>query len=237
MNLNLQGKKINYKIIGTGDPFLLIHGWGGSSQSLQKLAQLLAIKYQTFVIDLPGFGLTDKPDPGWGVGEYAKFLIDFIEKLNLKPVIYFGHSFGGGLGIFMAAKYPNQIKKLILCSASYKRYPSKTTKISRFFSWLPPLFKKIIYKIFFPDSDLYKVPDLEENFRKIVTQDLTSSLQAIKTPTLVLWGGNDKETPIEQAYELHKKINHSRLKIFPEIGHNLPLQHPQLVYDEINKFL
>ena len=137
----------------------------------------------------------------------------------------------------MAAKYPNQIKKLILCSASYKRYPSKTTKISRFFSWLPPLFKKIIYKIFFPDSDLYKVPDLEENFRKIVTQDLTSFLQAIKTPTLVLWGGNDKETLIEQAYELHKKINHSRLKIFLETGHNLPLQNPQLVYDEINKFL
>jgi len=237
MKLDLYGKTINYQISGTGNPFLFVHGWGGNLYSLQILAQLFSTKYMTITIDLPGFGLSDKPDPEWGVGEYAKFLIDFINKLNLKSVIFFGHSFGGALGIFIAANYPNYIKKLILCAASYKRNSPKTTKMSRLFSWLPPQLKKIIYKIFFPHSDLYRVPELEANFRKIVRQDLTSDLQSIKSPTLILWGMKDKQTPIHHAYELHKKIKNSQLKIFPEIGHNLPLQHSQTVYQEIKKFL
>lgn len=237
MKLDLYGKTINYQISGTGNPFLFVHGWGGNLYSLQALAQLFSTKYMTITIDLPGFGLSDKPDPEWGVGEYAKFLIDFIKKLNLKPVIYFGHSFGGALGIFITANYPNYINKLILSAASYKRNSPKTTKISRLFSRLPPQLKKISYKIFFPYSDLYKVPELEANFRKIVSQDLTSLLPAIKTSTLILWGKADRETPIEHAYELQKAIKNSQLKIFPEIGHNLPLQHPQLVYQEIKKFL
>src|SRR3989344_2635207 len=111
MKLDLYGKTINYQISGTGNPFLFVHGWGGNLYSLQILAQLFSTKYMTITIDLPGFGLSDKPDPEWGVGEYAKFLIDFINKLNLKSVIFFGHSFGGALGIFIAANYPNYIKK------------------------------------------------------------------------------------------------------------------------------
>ena len=87
MNLDLSGKLVNYKISGKGDPLLLIHGWGGSSNSLEKLAQLLSSEYKAITLDLPGFGQSDRPESDWGVGEYAKFLVDFIDRLNLKPVI------------------------------------------------------------------------------------------------------------------------------------------------------
>ena len=237
MNLDLSGKLVNYKISGKGDPFLLVHGWGGSSDSLKKLALLLSSEYKAITLDLPGFGKSDNPDPDWGVEEYAKFLVEFIDRLNLKPVIFFGHSFGGALGIYIASNYPNYIKRLILCGASYKRTAPSTTKISRLMNWLPPIVKKTVYKVFFPQSDLYKVPHLEANFRKIVTQDLTPVLKSIKAPTLILWGEEDRQTPVSHARELHDAINHSQLKIFPNIGHNLPLLHPKIVQEEIKKFL
>jgi len=237
MKIDLNGRAVNYEIKGKGGTIILVHGWGGSSKSLEGLAQLLSAKYNTISVDLPGFGLSEKPDPDWGVGEYAQFLIDFICQLKLRPVIFFGHSFGGSLGIYLAANYPDYIKKLILSGPSYKRNPPSTTKISRLFQFLPYALRKFIYKIFFPGSDLYKVPSLESNFRKIVTQDLTPFLQSIKTPTLILWGEDDIQTPVNKVKELHEKIVNSRLKIFPEIGHNLPLKYPELVYSAIKKFL
>ena len=237
MHLDLNGRTINYKVSGNGDSFLLVHGWGGNSKSLEDLATLLSAKYQVITVDLPGFGHSSGPDPDWGVGEYAQFLIDFICELKLRPVIYFGHSFGGALGIFLAKKYPEYIGKLILSGASYKRYAPTTSKISILFKWLPSIVKKVLYKVIFPQSDLFKVPSLEKNFRKIVRQDLSPLLPSIKIPTLILWGENDKETPILQAYELEKRIKNSRFKIFPDIGHNLPLLKPLIVFEEINKFM
>lgn len=237
MILDLNDKTISYQIKGKGNPILLVHGWGGSSKSLETLAQLLSGKYKTIIIDLPGFGSSSKPDPSWGIDEYSNLLVDFIDKLNVKPVVFFGHSFGGTLGIFIASKYPSYISKLILCAASYKRNAPSTAKISKYFIWVPPILKIIIYKLLFPQSDLYKIPELQVNFRKIVSRDLTPVLKTIKTPSLILWGEKDSQTPASYALELKKNLNSSRLKIFPEIGHNLPLQHPQLVYQEIKKFI
>ncbi|MBI4226086.1 alpha/beta hydrolase [Candidatus Roizmanbacteria bacterium] len=237
MKLKLNRKTINYEIKGKGDPFLLVHGWGGNSSSLENLSKLLSSQYKTITLDLPGFGLSSKPDPDWGVEEYAKFLINIIDKLKLKPVVYFGHSFGGALGFYVAANYPTYIKKLIISGGSYKREKPTSTVLSRLFKWFPTFIKIIIYKVIYPQSDRYKLPTLEANFRKIMTLDLTPIIHQIKTPTLILWGEDDIQTSVELAKEAHQKIKNSQIKIFPEIGHNLPLKYPQLVYGEMEKFL
>jgi len=80
MKLKITNKIINYEVNGKGEHFLLVHGWGGGSKSLESLGSLLAKKYKVIALDLPGFGKSDKPDPDWGVGEYAQFIIDFFCK-------------------------------------------------------------------------------------------------------------------------------------------------------------
>lgn len=235
MFLSISGKKIYYKIEGSGKPLILIHGWGGSSKSLIKLSNLLSFQFKTILIDLPGFGLSDNPDSDWGVEEYANFLIDFLNQIRIQKTLYFGHSFGGSLGIYLAVRYPKIIDKLILCASSYKR-TNKSSRFSKYFYKSPKIFKKILYKIFFPSSDLFKYPHLESNFRKILSQDLSSYLVMVNQPTLILWGKDDKEIPETRALEAKDKIINVRLKIFPDIGHDLPLKYPQLVAKEILKF-
>ena len=225
---------INYEEKGQGEPIIFVHGWGGSINSFIQLANLIPNNYRVIKIDLPGFGKSDLPGHDWGVEEFGRCLVDFLKTLHIEKVIYFGHSFGGSLGIFLAAHYPKLITKLILCAPSYKREVRKSKGL---LSRLPQTLRIILYRIFFPHSDLWRFPRLESNFRKIVQQDMTAYLPKIKTKTLILWGKADRETPIEQADLLHKKISNSILKTFPDIGHNLPLQHPELVYQELKKFL
>ena len=152
----INGKKIHYIKMGSGDKaMLLVHGWGGSHKSLRKLQESLSKDRLTYSIDLPGFGRSDLPAKTWGVEEYAAHVVAFIKKMKLESVIYLGHSFGGALGIYIAANYPDLIDKLILCAPSFKR-SQKYCKLSKyeefkFFVYNIPgitLLRKIFYKVF-----------------------------------------------------------------------------------------
>lgn len=239
MIVTLGGKSIFYEIEGSGRPIVLIHGWGGSSESLKQLAFHLSKNFQTIRVDLPGFGQSDNPDPAWGIEEYAKIIVDLIIKLGFKKVYYFGHSFGANLGIYLANSNSEMINKLIICASSFKRTGKSSIvakKLQKLFQIPRPL-KYLAYRIFFPKSDLYKLPQLETNFRKIVVEDLTESLPKITQPTLILWGKKDTYTLVENAYLAAKLIKNSKLKVFNEFGHGLPLYQPELISYEITKFL
>jgi pimeloyl-ACP methyl ester carboxylesterase len=246
MHQLINGKNIHYEKIGEGRPILFVHGWGGSIKSLRPLATLVAKDRQAILIDLPGFGHSQAPDPDWGVKEYSKLLIDFIQSQQFPQFDFFGHSFGGGLGIFIASQYPKYINHLILCNSALQR-TGKTSKKAQLAKkllenqLLPPkltfFLRKLSYRIFFPNSDLIRHPHLESNFRKIMTEDLTNYLNKITAKTLILWGGNDKDTPVSYAHVIHEKIKDSSLKIFVDQTHGLPLHHPELLYPELQKFL
>lgn len=245
MFLDVSGKKVYYEQMGKGPPLLFVHGWGGTSASLLPLANLFT-GHETYVLDLPGFGKSGLPDPTWGVEEYASLVGQFCTQLGLKDIIYFGHSFGGSLGIYLASTKPEPVKKLILCNSAFSRHPEQGRRISEIMRFLVLRFgglgmtnkiKRLLYRVFFPNSDSMKYPHLETNFRKIITQDLSHLLPSIKIPTLVLWGSTDKDTPVQMAHELHEKIEGSELKIFEGVTHGLPLKYPELVYKEMIKFL
>jgi len=247
MYIQIHNRKIHYKKIGSGKPILFVHGWGGTIYSLHKLACLASKKYTSYLIDLPGFGKSDNPPEHWGVEGYAELIKIFIEKVISSKTHYVGHSFGGEIGIYLAAHFPNSICTLTLCNSSFKRQ-NKVSKVAQMLKWIPkeknilirmmyPYIKKLYYTIIKKQSDLIKYPHLEKNFRKIVTQDLTSDTNKIHHPTLILWGELDTYTPVIWAYELEKNISKSILHVFPEVGHNLPIRYPERVWQKINDFL
>jgi len=241
-------KEINFEIEGFKEPkILMVHGWSGTIQSLKALGNLLSNHASIIRIDLPGRGKSTPPDKNWGVEEYAKHLVDFMKNNQLENCIYFGHSFGGTLGIYIAVNYPEMISKLIVCAPSYNRKPknintkqNKKYLIHKLLKKIPGtsrLIKKIYYKIMFPNSELYKVPGLEENFKKVITQDLTPIVKQIKQPTLILWGDKDADVPIKDAYYLKESIKNSVLEVYPNRTHGVPITEPKLLYKNIKDFL
>lgn len=248
MFITVRGKRVYYEAYGKGSECaVFVHGWGGSHRSLKKLAEKSAKKLYSVILDLPGFGKSQNPDPDWGVGEYAELVAAFMRELKLDRPVFFGHSFGGSLGIYIAANNLYTFSKLILCASSFKRTGKKcrlASGMNRLVNVYVPFLKEALaktkpwlYKIFFRGSDLTKYPHLESNFRKIVAQDLSALPASITVPTLILWGARDTYTPPEFADELELKISNSKKVIFPHKTHNLPIRYPDCVWNEMKVFL
>jgi pimeloyl-ACP methyl ester carboxylesterase len=248
MYVTVASKKINYEVLGKKGPWVVfVHGWGGTHKSLRKLASLASRHYRALVFDLPGFGRSDNPDPSWGVGEYAKLVEMLLKELKVDNPVYFGHSFGGSLGIYLAAKGMVDMQALVLCASSYKRTGKKSglaVRTKRIVTTLLPFLEEtmarirpFLYRIFFRNSDLAKYPHLERNFRLIVANDLTPLVSAVSVPTLIVWGGRDTATPLDFAHELHESIAGSTLRIYPHKSHNLPLRYPEDVWKDMRAFL
>ena len=134
----INGLKINYRIIGEGKPFLILHGWGSQSAKWQKVGELLTSKGLKVIIpDLPGFGESEKPKTVWNLDDYCNFVREFIDFLNLDKFYLLGHSFGGALAVKCSLRFPEKIDKLFLVGAACVRRKSFKVK-----------FLKIISKIF-----------------------------------------------------------------------------------------
>ena len=79
MQINVDGININYIDEGQGSVVLLLHGWGGSIQTMMPIANMLKDKCRVIVMDLPGFGESDNPVEPWNSYDYAACINKFIE--------------------------------------------------------------------------------------------------------------------------------------------------------------
>lgn len=246
MEIQINGKKIVYEVRGNGQSVVLVHGWGGSKESMKGIYNELLTNYKVFILDLPGFGESDLPEKDWGVDEYSEIVMKFMKQMKLNKPVFFGHSFGGGIGIKLASENRAYFSKLILCAAAYYREPKEASSIKYFKKVLPnydqvkkklsPL-KRLYYKALHPRSDSQKHPELESNFRKIITQDLCEEAKLIITPTLLLWGDKDIDTPISHAKKLKSFIRGSELKVYENKSHSLPLKEPVEITTQIDNFI
>lgn len=245
MNISVSGMHIHYEEVGdshTADstPTIFIHGWGGSSRSLASLAQTLAPSVRGYLIDLPGFGHSSDPPPSWGVSEYAQCVQEFVKEAGLvSPVSIVGHSFGGSIALYLAAHYPQLVAKIVVCAPSWHRHtasivPSRhVSKMLHHF----PLVRRVLYRVLFPRSDLMRYPKLEQNFKKIVREDLSQSVRTIGQNVLIIWGKDDTYVPVTDAVLLHELLPQSILRVYPGMRHDLPLTHSDLITDSIRVFL
>ena len=104
---------------GTGEPVLLIHGFGASSYSWRHVIEPLAQKNRVITIDLKGFGDSPKPrDDAYSVYEQARLVRNFILENDLQNLHIVGHSYGGGVAlavsIYLSASNPGLQKSLVL---------------------------------------------------------------------------------------------------------------------------
>lgn len=77
-----------------GFPLFLIHGLGGSIESWTNNIEFLSKKFRIIALDLPGFGLSDKPKVSYTINFYVNFLEKFIKKLKIKHLFLIGSSLG-----------------------------------------------------------------------------------------------------------------------------------------------
>ena len=107
-------QRIAYLDIGTGPPVILIHGFGGSMWQWEHQQHALSQHFRTLTLDLPGSGLSDKPDIDYVPEQMLDFCVGFMDALQIPQATLIGNSMGAGLAIGMALDYPSRVDKLVL---------------------------------------------------------------------------------------------------------------------------
>ncbi|MCX6760644.1 MAG: alpha/beta hydrolase [Candidatus Nealsonbacteria bacterium] len=250
--VTINNLKINYKIAGNGPAVLLLHGWGGSSDSWLEVEEFL-VKENYFVIapDLPGFGKSAPPPEPWGIQDYSDFIFNFTEKLKLDSFFLLGHSFGGRIAIKFSGQHADKLKSLILCDAAGIRIePNIKTKTimaaakvgnvlfsHRLFAVIKERLRNIFYFLL-RNRDYVKADGvMRETIKKALGENLFSELPKIKVKTLIVWGEADQLVPVKCAHVFNKKIVGSQLNIMPKIGHSPHLEAPEKLSQIIIYFL
>lgn len=250
MLLRINGLETYFTEAGEGEPVVLLHGWGASSQSVADLSAALADTFRVLAVDLPGFGWSQAPPEAWGTAEYAGHLERLMQETGMPGAALLGHSFGGRIAIRVAARQPARVSRLVLVASAGIRPRRRvgyylrlaTAKLARWFFTLPgwgATGQRAISRVSgrFGSRDYRAAGNMRPTLVKVVNEDLTPLLPAVQAPTLILWGDQDEEVPRGAMEIMAARIPGARLVVFEGAGHFPFLDMPERFCRTVKEFL
>jgi pimeloyl-ACP methyl ester carboxylesterase len=209
----VDGVKIHYITAGEGEPVILIHGLYSSSATNWRLPGVfgaLAKNHQVVAIDLPGHGLSDKPDSAEAYGEQlVEDVVALMDHLKIKKAHVAGYSMGGMVSMKLMAKYPDRLISVAVCGMGWLREGSPQQRL-----WARMPGGRINET---PISFVHGMAELA------ITKE---ELKAIQTPVEVIVGDED---PIQKFYVEPLKEVRSDWNIveIPAAGHLICVIKPE----------
>ena len=113
----VNGVKIHYVIGGSGDPLILLHGFGQNWYMWNRLMPELSRHFTVVAPDLRGMGESDKPDTGYDKKTMAVDIHELVKSLGYKSINLAGHDIGLMVAYAYAAQFGAEVKKLALMDA------------------------------------------------------------------------------------------------------------------------
>lgn len=215
---------------------IILHGWTSETKKWEPFLKYLPGK----LLKIPG--LTEKIDRPWTLDDYLEWLKKKIDK----RVVLIGHSNGGRIAIAFAAKYPERVEKLILIDSAGIYHKKLALQIKRIlFKLVAKIGKKIapsnklknlLYKLAGEKDYKNADPIQKQTMINLISTDLTPMLTKIPIPTLIIWGKDDKITPLRDGKLMHQKIKGSKLKIL-NAKHSPQFSHPKEVARLIHEYI
>lgn len=202
------------------------HGWGQSHAAFLPLAESLKGAGRHILVDFPGFGSSPRPETDWDVQDYADATAAFIKAQGLKNIIWVGHSFGGRVGIRLAACYPELVGGLFLIAAAgLKRKRPFWQRLYfaariRVFKLLKALgFNQDKLRARFGSRDYNTAGAMRGILVKTISEDLTELAQKVRCPVMLVYGEHDGETPPEFGHRYAGLIPGARVVVLEGQDH------------------
>ncbi|MBU6228787.1 MAG: alpha/beta fold hydrolase [Cyanobacteria bacterium REEB459] len=139
-----QGHRITYTVEGSGQPILLIHGFGASLGHWRKnITPLAQAGYRVYALDLLGFGDSDQPAMAYSLELWQTLLYDFWSQFIQAPTVYIGNSIGGLLTLMMLADHPGTARAgaVLNCAGGLNHRPDE---LQAPLSWVMAAFTQLV---------------------------------------------------------------------------------------------
>lgn len=244
--------------MGTGRPLVLIHDLFGSHEDFTAILQPLAERMHVILIDLPGFGESEKPRKyAYGFEGFAETVLDALAALSLSRVTLLGHGFGGGIALTLASRHPSVAERLILVDpAVYELRPTVLFRLARTPGIGRLLLKQLVgvrsFGRLMPHSDA-RAPRVKAEYDRFNSPDgreaavlaldacmdlrpVQAVVPRISTPTLVVWGDSDPMLSPHEGRRLARELSRGTLVVLGA-GHWPHQELPALFVEHVVEFL
>lgn len=227
--VQLNDIEMHYQIVGSGEPLLLLHGFGGCGDDWQPVIQVLAKQFQLIIPDLRGHGWSTNPAKTFTHRQSAADVLALLDHLALQHVRAMGISTGGMTLLHMATRQPERTEAMVLIGAT-SYFPSQARAImaaSR--DKTPPGVRERQQKCAKRGGE--QADELSAQFMafKDSYDDMnftTPYLSTIKARTLIVHGDRDIFFPVTIPVEMYQAIRGAELWIVPG-GDHVPIFGPR----------
>jgi pimeloyl-ACP methyl ester carboxylesterase len=230
-----------YEIRGTGVPLVLLHGGGSTiDTSFGNVLDPLAKNRQVIAFDQRGHGRTADVDRPFSFEESADDTAALLRYLKVDRADFMGYSNGGTIGLQIAIRHPEIVRKMVVMSGMFRRDGANPEfwegfKHARLETM--PLELRDAYLKTAPHPE-----QLQSFFDKSVRRmqefkDIPADqIRSIAAPTLVMIGDNDVVRP-EHAVETFRLLPHAQLAVLPGTDHMMMVKQTDWEVSMVDAFL
>lgn len=249
---------LHSKILGSGQPFLILHGFLGMSDNWKTLGNKYAENFEVHLIDQRNHGRSFHSEE-FSYDLMVDDLKNYIDFHNLENCILLGHSMGGKTAMQFALTYPDLIQKLIIADIAPKTYPAHHQYILKALSevdfsiqtsrkeieevlnnYIPEkgviqfLMKNIYRKEKTELAYRFNLPILLNEYHEVVTS--FQSTNVFNKPTLFLKGSNSNYITSDDRVTIERNFSNADIKEISNSGHWLHAEQPQEFYQKTINF-
>ncbi|MFT4056108.1 MAG: alpha/beta hydrolase [Novosphingobium sp.] len=252
------GLKIHYKDEGPKNaPVLfMVHGSESSLRTWDRITLALKGRYRIIRYDIPGYGLSDgATDTAAKTMQPTDIPVELLTRLGVKKLTFVGVSSGGTMGMYLAARRPDLVERLILSNTpsdpvdtSHLVMPKSfldATERSKQTGFRDQTFWNEFLSYFAGDAarispqtrkeyyDFYRrIP--EKNLIALVARigdgkQATIEMAKVRKPTFLIWGAADHLLPESAANAIARYLKNAQISrvMMPDVGHYPPLEVPE----------
>jgi pimeloyl-ACP methyl ester carboxylesterase len=242
IDLVADGVRLNAVECGSGDPLLLLHGWGACVPFWKETIPALAERHRVIAFDWPGFGLSEAAGP-FTIDRYVSLLGKVMDALGLRSATIVGHSMGGAIATAFALAHPERVTKLVQVCAPIDgatAFPWYIVLASLpIVRWFVFLFGKIRWirrvsaRLFTSTVPMYD--EVIDQAGRIPYAAIVGTIRSMRSthlpverlavPTHAIVSGRDRIVRPAQA-ELQRATPGITITPFPDCGHCPPVECP-----------
>lgn len=239
----VEGARVRYVDRGTGPAVVLVHGFASSLDTWRPVAEALVASHRVIALDLKGFGWTDRPPGDYSPAAQAALVWALLDQLGVKEAAVVAHSWGASVALAMALAAPERVRRMALYDAWVFEEQLPTTFLVARAGGLGEVLFGLFYRertddkmasAFFDErhATVERVDKAVEDLERPGTTaaalaavrgqrfaEVEQRYRQVRAPVLLLWGREDRISPVAFGERLAAELPGARLLVYPRCGH------------------